>query len=482
MKPSLLVLVVLLGLAVTAHAQAPSTMSYQGVLTDVSGNIVPDGPYDLTFRIYDVAVGGAALWTEAQAGVPVVRGGFGVTLGLGTPISLLFDRTYYLGVQVFADPELTPRVRLASSPYALSLRLPFAQAVSSATSLFYVQNLGAGQAMVADGILDVGTTTHDGRLRVFRNGSAARVTDLQSSVNGGLVDVYDETGGTAALVEADANGSGGFLGAYRTTGLVGFTVDGNFGGTNEPKVSVSGSARSAVFDMSATGNPSVVLPTDAIAAAEVLDEPGIASNTESAALGMDGTIQTLLSRSISCPAGGYVVAMGTAQASVSNTNGVGSIAIFGVSDVAGAFPANQDMGWVIPSSAPTGAYTQVVTVQGVFTVTAGLHTFYFLGDESTGNWTVNDRGLSLMYFPTAYGTVDPPVPQRSARGDDDVHARMGRALDSTDIATEQAEARRFNDARLRRELDEMRARLDQLQRELAETAAAQARAAAGPGR
>ena len=40
MKPSLLVLVVLLGLAVTAHAQAPSTMSYQGVLTDVSGNIV----------------------------------------------------------------------------------------------------------------------------------------------------------------------------------------------------------------------------------------------------------------------------------------------------------------------------------------------------------------------------------------------------------------------------------------------------------
>lgn len=95
----------------------------QGVLSDDLGNLVADGAYDLTFRIYDVPVGGVALWTEVDPGVAVVKGGFSVVLGLTTPINLAFDQTYYLGVQVFADAELTPRVRLASSPYALGLRL-----------------------------------------------------------------------------------------------------------------------------------------------------------------------------------------------------------------------------------------------------------------------------------------------------------------------------------------------------------------------
>ena len=38
-----------------AWGQIPQTISYQGVLTDAGGAVVPDGTYQLTFNIYDHA-------------------------------------------------------------------------------------------------------------------------------------------------------------------------------------------------------------------------------------------------------------------------------------------------------------------------------------------------------------------------------------------------------------------------------------------
>ncbi len=51
-------------------AAIPETMSYEGVLLDSEGIPVADGDYDITFRVYDVAEGGSALWIETQS-VPV---------------------------------------------------------------------------------------------------------------------------------------------------------------------------------------------------------------------------------------------------------------------------------------------------------------------------------------------------------------------------------------------------------------------------
>jgi hypothetical protein len=115
----------LLFVPVVAFAQPPATMSYQGVLTDGSGNLVADGPYNLTFRLYTVSVGGVAIWTETQAGVAVARGGFNVTLGSVMALSALaFDTQYWLGVTVGGGSEMTPRTPLAASPYTLSPRTP----------------------------------------------------------------------------------------------------------------------------------------------------------------------------------------------------------------------------------------------------------------------------------------------------------------------------------------------------------------------
>jgi len=98
-------------------AQVPRTISYQGTLTDARGTVVPDGNYNLTFKLYDTASGGTPLWTEVQS-VAVSKGIFSVILGSAAPLNLPFNKPYYLGVTVESGAELSPRIPLTSSGYS----------------------------------------------------------------------------------------------------------------------------------------------------------------------------------------------------------------------------------------------------------------------------------------------------------------------------------------------------------------------------
>ncbi|MCX7733140.1 MAG: hypothetical protein N2248_08305, partial [candidate division WOR-3 bacterium] len=96
----------------------PRLLSYQGRLTDSLGNPVPDGSYQLTFRLYSQETGGTPFWTEVQT-VSVRNGIFSVLLGSVTPISSVPDAgTVYLSLQVDTGSELTPRLRIVSAAYA----------------------------------------------------------------------------------------------------------------------------------------------------------------------------------------------------------------------------------------------------------------------------------------------------------------------------------------------------------------------------
>lgn len=106
------------------RAAVPQSMSYQGVLTDLGGTPLPDGPHDLVFALYAAADGGAPLWSESQPAVTLTKGVFSVTLGSVTPLAIPFDQQYWLGVSVDAGAELVPRITLASAPYALSVQTP----------------------------------------------------------------------------------------------------------------------------------------------------------------------------------------------------------------------------------------------------------------------------------------------------------------------------------------------------------------------
>jgi hypothetical protein len=104
----------------TETADVPTTIGYQGQLTDAGGAPVPDGTYAMHFAIYDTSTGGTALWAEDQS-VTVTDGQFDALLGSATPLSgSLFDGSQrWLGVQVEADPEMSPRQPLTSVPFSL---------------------------------------------------------------------------------------------------------------------------------------------------------------------------------------------------------------------------------------------------------------------------------------------------------------------------------------------------------------------------
>jgi len=108
-------------LASFLYAQIPQTISYQGVLTDASGNPVPDGNYNLGFKLYDAAIGGTALWSESQSKT-ITNGMVDVILGSVNPLNLPFDKTYWVGISINQGPELSPRIQLTASPYSLNAR------------------------------------------------------------------------------------------------------------------------------------------------------------------------------------------------------------------------------------------------------------------------------------------------------------------------------------------------------------------------
>jgi len=99
-------------------AEVPQVINYQGQLTDSEGNPL-DTTIQIAFTIFDG--GGASKWAEIHSSVVVSKGLFNVLLGTITPIpdSIFNHPDRYLGMKVGDNPELTPRTKLTSVPYAI---------------------------------------------------------------------------------------------------------------------------------------------------------------------------------------------------------------------------------------------------------------------------------------------------------------------------------------------------------------------------
>ena len=113
----------------------PQLINYQGRLTNASGLPLDGDSVNLTFRFYGVQSGPSPLYlTVLQQNVLVSKGIYNVLIGSGTPtpgtektLADVFQRhpEVWMGVQVNTDPELAPRSRISSVPYALSLDVRF---------------------------------------------------------------------------------------------------------------------------------------------------------------------------------------------------------------------------------------------------------------------------------------------------------------------------------------------------------------------
>lgn len=120
MRPnSYAILIFLLFFLQLAQGQIPQILSYQGFLTDKSGQPISEDKYTVIFNLYEKPSEGTSLWTESQV-VEIKNGVFNVNLGDVKKLDLPFKSPYWLGVSLKAGEELQPRVQLTSSAYSLN--------------------------------------------------------------------------------------------------------------------------------------------------------------------------------------------------------------------------------------------------------------------------------------------------------------------------------------------------------------------------
>lgn len=321
--------------------------------------------------------------------------------------------------------------------------------------------LGGGTAEVLSidgaGNTSIGGATSNAKLRLYRSGVDSAVVYGYTNSNGGNLVFQDEADHLTALIQADANGTGGFFSVANSAYTQGFVVDGNYSGTENTMVGIYGNV-STSFNMNNTGDLSVNLPNNAVSKLEILDEPGAASYAEgsaSVALGTPAT--TIGSQSITVPGAGYVLVVATGQLTITHTAGTGSSFVFGVSANAAALPNNQDVGLSLPAALETGTYSLPVSVHGLFQVAgAGANTYYFLGEEFANPGTMFDVQLSLVYIPTAYGTVQPTLAGAN------VSDEWAAARPAIDVAAQRAASEAANNERIMRELEALKAEVEAL--------------------
>ncbi|MCL5029274.1 MAG: hypothetical protein M1480_09690 [Bacteroidetes bacterium] len=109
--------------------QVPSTISYQGVLTNNNGTPL-NGSYTMQFGLYTTSTGGSAIWSESQT-VQVNNGVFNVLLGGNNPLlsNLTFNIPYWL--QVTVNNSSLPRAELSSAAYSFNASRVQGQSFSS---------------------------------------------------------------------------------------------------------------------------------------------------------------------------------------------------------------------------------------------------------------------------------------------------------------------------------------------------------------
>ena len=105
----------------SSSAQAvPELMPYQGFLNDGSGQAI-SGSVSITFNLYEEQLAPSAVWTETVDNVSVSQGAFSVNLGevtAGLKDYIYTGRAQYIGISINAGPELSPRTKLGTLPYA----------------------------------------------------------------------------------------------------------------------------------------------------------------------------------------------------------------------------------------------------------------------------------------------------------------------------------------------------------------------------
>lgn len=128
------------------------TLSIQGVMRDQLGNTVNDGSYSINFSLHDAVTDGNQLWSETISDVNVKFGVYSVDLGaVNSMANLSFTSDTWLGIAINGQSEISTRIKLGNSPYALSAN-------------------GSENIFSSGGNVGIGTKTPDANLVVVDDG------------------------------------------------------------------------------------------------------------------------------------------------------------------------------------------------------------------------------------------------------------------------------------------------------------------------
>ncbi|MDQ3065490.1 MAG: hypothetical protein M3Q36_04455, partial [bacterium] len=196
----------------TATAAASEYLNFQARLKTASGAIVPDGNYNIEFKLYDASTSSGSsqgsctgdsncLWTETRSGGNVVRVANGyMTVNLGSvtafPGSIDWSGRHWVTMNIGGtgapswDGEMNPRLLLTAVPYA-----------------FKAGNVGSA---------DTSTASSNSSNIVIQTGNASGTTSNSGNIT---LDVGTATGTAGTITLGAANASSLILGRTGLTTL-----------------------------------------------------------------------------------------------------------------------------------------------------------------------------------------------------------------------------------------------------------------------
>ncbi len=446
--PYLLLLGILLGLVfftkapVNAVAGINQQINFQGRLLTASGATVPDGFYNIQFKIYQdgdgLSVGnttgspaGSLKWTESylnanSQGVQVINGFMSVQLGSITAFGSSIDwnqTTIWLSMNIgntnvsctpftscAPDGEMVPMKRLSASPYALNSGL-----LNGLTSSNFVQLAQGVQTDASVGVTSIAINkTNTGNFIGFQSAGA----DVFTVTNSGDISLGANANKTISVATAAANvagrtltltGGAGGSGAGTVAGGDLVLQGGVGGGTNSAGGNVSINAGAA----SGSGTAGTINIGTSIASTVQIGNSTLATGTQTINIGnantAGGTTNVVIGNGGTATGGSTTL---QAKSSVTiSTNGV----VRGTFDNANSLYLGNGVTAATPNSFTlrgTGSSTTAVS-GGALTIQGGNAT---VGNANGGNvvlaggsgFGTGVSGLVVISTPTFSTTANDP--------------------------------------------------------------------------
>ncbi|MEE4271655.1 MAG: hypothetical protein V2I67_08275 [Thermoanaerobaculales bacterium] len=226
---------------------------------------------------------------------------------------------------------------------------------------------------------------------------------------GGAFEIFDDEGFFKSAYLVPIGGDPFEYGAH-------FRIQGNYGGIflmtehglhgDEPGLGVFGTSEFFVW-AGETGDDSVVMPDDAVSAAEMKDEPGVAAVFSEDLVNLIPSDNTtvLFANVFGAPPYGYTFATGSVRVQINADDGGESVTCWLDDGRVTTSHVSVAVGSWQPSYLTWNYY---LSLSGLFLGARRVEiTCTSTGFTATGNVAI-DRHLELIWFPTAYGTVSVP--------------------------------------------------------------------------